>query len=335
MQSAGQATPLLTAVSAANGVPTGNAGAAILKRNRSQKMVISVKETAVGTKAELDLDTPSVALDTIVRAKVAGLLGNLITVAAVADGDALLTAELDCGAEGSGALDTVIEAATAGAAGNDITVELVGDSGAAEGVTIDEVGDIVTIHFEDGVSTVADVETAIGTATLIAVKTAGTGATVLASPEDDFAPASLIGGQDAEEPSLVETTSTVVIHFSPGNTVAEIEALITADSTLIEVKTAGTGATVLDAGDAFAATALASGAGVSVSAPVTVWGKLGDNWGVAVAAQTIAGVAASDASFYRHLVVSDLGVYDRLYIEVGTITGSGAQVSATATAVAE
>ena len=104
-------------------------------------------------------------------------------------------ASLDLGGEGAGALDTIVQAKVGGTAGDDITVELVGDSGAAEGVTIDEDGTAVTIHFEDDVSTVADVEAAIGTdSTLIEVGTAGTGATVLDAATDEFAAANLAGG---------------------------------------------------------------------------------------------------------------------------------------------
>lgn len=111
-------------------------------------------------------------------------------------------AELDLGGEGSGALDTVVQAAERGPGGNDITVEVLGDSGAAAGVTIGEVGDAVTIHFEDGVSTVEDVEDAItASATLITVKTAGTAATVLATATDQITPGvSLAGGDGVAEP---------------------------------------------------------------------------------------------------------------------------------------
>lgn len=97
-------------------------------------------------------------------------------------------------------LDTVVEATTAGTAGNAISIIVVGDSPAAGGVTIDVVGDVVTIHFEDGVSTVTDVETAIaalaGADDIIGVKTGGTGATVLDAATDEVAETSLAGGLD-------------------------------------------------------------------------------------------------------------------------------------------
>jgi hypothetical protein len=95
-------------------------------------------------------------------------------------------------------LDTLVAATTAGAGGNAVSVAAIGDSAPAAGVSIVESGKTVTIHYESGVSTVADVEAKIGTeATLIRVKTPGTGATVLSAPTDDFAATKLAGGSDA------------------------------------------------------------------------------------------------------------------------------------------
>lgn len=97
---------------------------------------------------------------------------------------------------GAGALNTVIESTNVG--GNDITVTLVGDSGVGAGVTISVVGRAVTIHYESAVSTVANVETAIGALAgandLIGVRTPGTGATVLTAPGANFGPTALTGG---------------------------------------------------------------------------------------------------------------------------------------------
>jgi len=110
-------------------------------------------------------------------------------------------AELDLGTLGEGDLDTVVEATTAGDAGNSVTVAAVGDSGGGAGVTISRVGSALTIHYESGVSTVANVETAIaalaGADDLIGVKTAGTAATVLTAPADNFSATALAGGDDA------------------------------------------------------------------------------------------------------------------------------------------
>lgn len=102
---------------------------------------------------------------------------------------------------GLGTYNSVIEASTAGFDGNAITVALVGDSAAAAGVTITRSGTAFTIHYESGVSTVADVDAAItalaGANDLIAVKTAGTGATVLTAPGANHVAAALSGGVTA------------------------------------------------------------------------------------------------------------------------------------------
>lgn len=213
--------------------------------------------------AELDLSDPGTNLDTVIQAVESGPAGNDITIAAVADNDPLTKAFLDLDAV-TGDIDTIIEAADGGAAGNDITITIVGDSGAAEGVTIDEVGTAVTIHFETAVSTIADLETAIGTATLIAVKTAGTGATVLDAATDECEDESLAGGLDSEGVTFEVDGTDITMHFADGeSTVADFEAALEADadvSALIEIKTAGTagnGLVVTD--DDFAATNLAGG----------------------------------------------------------------------------
>jgi len=113
---------------------------------------------------------------------------------------AAVKASKDMGDVGTGAFDTVLEAHTAGEAGNDITVELVGDSGS--GVTITRSGTAITIHYDPGVSTVANVETAItalaGANDIIDVKTGGTGATVLSADDDAVSPVNLAGGVDAD-----------------------------------------------------------------------------------------------------------------------------------------
>ena len=100
----------------------------------------------------------------------------------------------DFGDVGTGNFDTIIEAHTAGAAGNDIRVGLVGDSATTVSITQEVVGDVrfVYIHYKPGTSTVANVETAItalsGANDTIDVKTGGTGATVLAATDDEWAP---------------------------------------------------------------------------------------------------------------------------------------------------
>ncbi len=98
----------------------------------------------------------------------------------------------------AGGFNTVLQAHTPGVAGNIITVALVGDSAPAGGVTIARTGTAFIIHYESGVSTVSDVETAVtalaGANDLIDVKTGGTGATVLTAPGDNHAATNLSAG---------------------------------------------------------------------------------------------------------------------------------------------
>ena len=105
-------------------------------------------------------------------------------------------AELDLDTP-SATLDTVVEATTAGVAGNAITIAGAANSAPAGGVTISRTGTAFIIHWESGVSTVADVETAItalaGGDDLFGVKTGGTGATVLGA-NDEFEATALAGG---------------------------------------------------------------------------------------------------------------------------------------------
>jgi hypothetical protein len=207
-------------------------------------------------------------------------------------------ASLDLGTLGTGALDTVIQAQVAGAAGESITVQLIGDSGA--GVTLDETGaPAIVIHYQSQISTVANVETAIGGSTLIEVKTAGTAGKILDATDDQFAATHLASGAAAVKASLDLITKTThcdtviqakvagtggnafriafvadgagagsltlagsdyTFHYATGvTTVANFETLITASANL-EVKTPGTGATLLVVVvDAFALTNLAGG----------------------------------------------------------------------------
>jgi len=106
------------------------------------------------------------------------------------------TASLDCAPLAAGNYDATISAASRGSAGNDITIQLVGDSGA--GVSIVRADTSFVIHYEDGVSTVGDVNTAIGALVgsdaLIVVSAAGTVGTVLVDATDNFGPTALTGG---------------------------------------------------------------------------------------------------------------------------------------------
>lgn len=95
-------------------------------------------------------------------------------------------------------IDTVIRATSGGTGGNAITIASVGDS--LDGLTLAVSGNAITIHFEDGVSTVADFEAAVAALTtstatgLIAVDAAGSSGNVLSAPGDEFAATHLAGG---------------------------------------------------------------------------------------------------------------------------------------------
>ena len=122
----------------------------------------------------------------------------------------------DFGDVGTGNFDTIIEAHTAGAAGNDIRVGLVGDSATTVSITQEVVGDVrfVYIHYKPGTSTVANVETAItalsGANDTIDVKTGGTGATVLAATDDEWAPVALATGTDASGETAAQAMTAIV-----------------------------------------------------------------------------------------------------------------------------
>ena len=225
----------------------------------TETLTIIVKATVDQVRATLDLGTlADEALDTVIRAKAFGAAGAQIEVAAAGDNSPAIKAELDLGAETEN-VDTVIEATVAGSAGDAITIAFVADGTGAGSFTRSVAA--LTFHFEDGVTTVTNFESAVaalaGGDDIIGVKTAGTGANILAAPGDVLAATNLAGGDDTEGATVVEDGTTVTIHYVDGeSTVANVEAAI-AESTLIEVDTTGTGATVLDqADDDFEATAL-------------------------------------------------------------------------------
>jgi hypothetical protein len=101
----------------------------------------------------------------------------------------------DFGTVGTGVIDSTLRATRDGTSGNDIFVQMVGDSGA--GVVVNVVGDAVVVHYQDAVSTVAQIEAAItaltGADKIIEVSVAGTGASVPNSPADDIPPTNLAG----------------------------------------------------------------------------------------------------------------------------------------------
>jgi hypothetical protein len=223
------------------------------------------------------------AFDSILEAHTAGSGGNQWEVALVGDSVVGVKASKTF----TGAYNAVLEATTAGVAGNSITVRLIGDSAGAAGVSIVRTGSAFVIHYESGVSTVGNVNTAIqalsGADDLVGVKTAGTTATVLTQPTDNVAVTALAGGVDhgGVTISIVNTyaVKTMTIHYESGvSTIGNIETAITALSganDVIDVKTGGTGATVLTApAGNVALTSLDDGADAIELPVVTEAGKI-------------------------------------------------------------
>lgn len=95
--------------------------------------------------------------------------------------------------------DTVVAARdfSLGEDGDDITVELIGDAGANAG-TLVESGTTVELHYKPNGSTVTNLEALIAASTIIQIKTAGTGATVLTGV-DATGPHNLTGGVTGDD----------------------------------------------------------------------------------------------------------------------------------------
>lgn len=228
------------------------------------------------TFASLDLTSVATQLDTVIEAVTEGPEGNQVSLSMAADSQAAVKAELDLDAE-TADLDTIIQAKTAGLAGNDITVTITADS--VSGVTLDDNGGDVLIAFESGVSDIDDFETAVGTSSLIEVKTGGTGATVL-NGDDTMTETALAGGLDSDGVYFEVSGTDVVGHFDDGvSTVEDFEDALAADedvAALMVVKTAGTSAAVLAVSDDdFSATNLTSGGAASSAAPSLGDGTVG------------------------------------------------------------
>lgn len=99
--------------------------------------------------------------------------------------------------------DTVYQAKVAGISGDNVSISYQKRT-SGSGVTYSENGNAVLIQYEDAVSTNSDVEAqVIAHATIIEIKSTGTGATVLHDPADTTAYVHLAGGAD----ELISTTS--------------------------------------------------------------------------------------------------------------------------------
>jgi hypothetical protein len=93
--------------------------------------------------------------------------------------------------------DTEWEAKVSGSSGNQIKLKYEKRLSGV-GVTIVEAGWLVTVQYEDGVSTNLAAETAMtATGTLLKVKVAGTPGNILTDPGNSFGPTNLAGGVDS------------------------------------------------------------------------------------------------------------------------------------------
>lgn len=98
--------------------------------------------------------------------------------------------------------NTILRAKIGGNGGDAISVVLQKRS-TGTGVSYTENGNVATILYQDGVSTVLDVETAITTSsTILEIQSSGTGANILSDPADSFAATHLAGGVD---PLIINT----------------------------------------------------------------------------------------------------------------------------------
>lgn len=182
-------------------------------------------------------------------------------LASVADA-VLTTAKLDMGTVTTH-IDTIIEAAAGGVAGNAWQVILMPGAGAGAGVAYeDAVNKIFTWVFQTGVSDVDDFETVITASVALAVETGGTGATLVTTAGDALYSGGDLSGGIARE-YVDDDGRTVTMHYTAASTtVAQMETALTAYAAaagLIKLQTAGTGASVLQAADAFAAMLLLDG----------------------------------------------------------------------------
>lgn len=132
---------------------------------------------------------------------------------------------------------------------------------------------------------------------------------------------------------IVESTDTleVEVHFTPDvSTVAQVEAAIAADSSIIEVQTAGATHTLI-AGDAFALTSLAGGADNATTVDIFMWGRdhTSKKWGLHndPYGRVTSGLLMNDMVVGRqHIFLRDVGNYDRIAFtragSTGTVTAS-------------
>lgn len=245
------------------------------------------------TRASLAIDGPAAAtFNTVVEATdhLLGGNGNLLTLALAAGGTwvpnvGTLTltgnptnakASLDLDATLTTNCDTVIEAAVAGAAGNLTTIAFAAGSAVDEGEYDESAFPDITFTFKSGTTTVADFEAAVTASEHLLVKTAGTGANVLAVTDDDFAAEPLAGG----------TTETVTI----GSTVYTFVTTATSVPYTVEISAVNASGTIdnlIAAVNAAAGAGTVYGTGTAVHPTVRAFAGAGDTMVVHTKSDTI------------------------------------------------
>ena len=179
-----------------------------------------------------------------------------------ASNDGNAKASLDMGTVTTN-VDTVVEAAAGGTAGNSWQIMLVPGAGAKAGVGHEDATNKVFVWtYQAGTSDVSDFETVITAAANLAVKTGGTGATVVQAADALYSGGTLAGGTVATYVAWTAyPTPGLHIHFTAGTTTVTnvTTAVNAAHADKFCTVSRGTGATVLQAGDDDAATTFSNG----------------------------------------------------------------------------
>lgn len=218
----------------------------------------------VAAKASLDCSTaaPSGSIDSVFEATNTGTAGNSITLQLVGDSPGTKASYTFSTANCSNKL----EYASVGTAGNAWKVSMSGtESVFAEDVSVDSTAKHIFIEYRDGITTDTEIASAVNAASLLIDDSSPiTFDQALSASQDYVVGESFSGG--VENHYVEVSGNAVTVHYTPGTTtVGDVETLIGAlsgDDDIIGVKTAGTGATgatVLQAGDAFGPTALSGG----------------------------------------------------------------------------
>lgn len=218
--------------------------------------------------------TPGGGTAVTFTADTTGTAYNAYHISAAADGSA--KANIDFGSVLTG-LDTVMEFNTGGTTGNTWTVNVLPHTHGSGGVIVNEdtVNKVLTIMFEDGVSTVANVETAIGLTTNFSVLTTGTGATVLSAVNDTCYAEALSGGTADTWVNWNTGTNTLEIHFtdSTSTTLTLKTAVNATHASKWCTLSGGTNTDTWATGDAFVSTHLSGGVAASALATSSVVGE--------------------------------------------------------------